>query len=75
MIPHGLSLQGDGMKNRKDVCRGMYVESLTGEIMTTLAELIPVNTSDNKFMVLSNKVQKIIDREYVEYDQQIKETK
>jgi hypothetical protein len=59
----------------KNVCRGVYVDAINGEIMTTLAELIPVNTNDKKFLNLSKKVQKIIDREFVEYENQIKETK
>jgi hypothetical protein len=46
--------------------KGIYIENITAEIFNAISELIPINTTDKKFIEAQKKVFKIISREYVE---------
>lgn len=50
-----------------------YCEALTGEILAALDDLIDQNTSDDSFLKAHKRVYDIINREYVEIENQKKE--
>jgi len=46
--------------------KGLYSEALTAEIFNVLADIIPINTDDKKFLIAQDKVHAIIAREFVD---------
>ncbi len=46
--------------------RGIYIENLTAEILSTIDDVISITVSDEAFLKAQEKVRKIISREYVD---------
>lgn len=62
------------MKSKTDVCKGFYLEALAAEIMTTLGPIINEKVKDHVFTSAHERLNKILEREYVEYERQINDS-